>query len=199
MKVFSADTGGMSYRKLSTNGLNLLFLVGVLGAVLVGLVERAPRVSDPVLATIDGSRAQQVLIVRVDKVLDGRTFRATHNGRQLTVRLLGIEVPQRARRGEAEQCGVRESRRALRELLSRYKTVVLVTDPSQHRRDGHGRLLAYVEVEHARTAQEHLLREGWATVLVVHSRSFRRRGAFQDAEERGRKRGAGLWQTCAGE
>lgn len=77
---------------------------------------------------------------RVDlvRVVDGDTIRVMWHGENLSVRLLGIDAPERGHAGGPE------STECLRTLLAGSDTVDLEFENESPRRDSLGRLLAYV-------------------------------------------------------
>ncbi len=76
--------------------------------------------------------------VQFARVVDGDTIRVIWHGENLSVRLLGIDAPERG------QLGGLESTQCLRELLAGADTVDLEFQEDAPRRDSLGRLLAYV-------------------------------------------------------
>lgn len=76
--------------------------------------------------------------VELARVVDGDTIRVIWHGENLSVRLLGIDAPERNQPGGSESTG------CLRHLLAGTATVVLEFESDAPRRDGFGRLLAYV-------------------------------------------------------
>ena len=127
----------------------------------------------------------------VRHVIDGDTIVVVSDGGEDTVRLLGIDTPER----EPQECGYRAATRAL-ERLAAGREVQLVTDPTQDRRDSYGRLLAYVDAPDGRDLGEQLVREGWARVYVFDE-PFDRVDEYRDAYDRARARRAGLFRACS--
>jgi micrococcal nuclease len=84
---------------------------------------------------------------RIYDVVDGDTVKVTKGGRDLTLRLIGINTPEVVDPYLPVQCfGPAASANAHRRLDGR--SVVLEFDPSQGRRDKYGRTLAYVWTHH---------------------------------------------------
>jgi endonuclease YncB( thermonuclease family) len=117
--------------------------------------------------------------------------------RRYTVRLLGIDAPNRA----GHECGSLRARRSLRRLSflrRRGRRLTLVTDPTQPLRDRRGRLLAYVLRRDRTNLALTQLRRGWARVRVTrHAFELIRR--FRRAQRRARAARRGAWSLCAGE
>ena len=96
--------------------------------------------------------------VRARFIIDGDTFPTT-DGR--TVRLAAIDAPEMGRDGGADQHYAVQAREKLRSLIFG-KEVSLVPDGLG--RDRHGRILAHVVLPEGSTAQEAVVREGFAIV-----------------------------------
>jgi micrococcal nuclease len=122
-------------------------------------------------------------------VVDGDTIDVKSVGRaRQRVRIVGIDTPERgscyAGRATAET-----ARLALR------KSVRLVGDRMQARRDSFGRLLAYVTVPGGQDLGRRLLEGGYARVFVV-GRPFQRLNSYRAAERKAQSAPSGLWATC---
>jgi len=81
--------------------------------------------------------------------------------------------------------------------VGRGRRVELVTDPSQELFDFFGRLMAYV-TRSGTDFGARQVRAGWAEVYVP-VRRFRRYARYQDAEDRARATGRGVWDICDGD
>lgn len=127
----------------------------------------------------------------VRRVVDGDTVVVALGGREDTVRLLGIDTPER----DPRECGHRAATRAL-EALAAGREVELVSDPTQDRRDRYGRLLAYVETLGGEDLGKRIVRDGWARVYVFDE-PFERVDAYRDAYDEARARRAGLFGACS--
>jgi endonuclease YncB( thermonuclease family) len=135
-----------------------------------------------------GAMGQAVYPATVTDVPDGDTLLAqTADGRELTVRLIGIDAP------EPNECGGRDARRALTDLVDG-QSVELESDPSVEVVDSFGRSRFYVDRTDGLDVGLELLRRGWAA--VVDDPSFARLSSYFDAEE---KSLAGVWADCDGE
>jgi endonuclease YncB( thermonuclease family) len=143
------------------------------------------------------AKAQVVVVVEsypatVVRVLDGDTLDARlADGRETTVRLIGIDTPER------DECGAAQATAALRQLLEG-QAVVLVSDPTQDAEDQFGRSLLYVDRSDGRDAGEEMLRGGWAEVAVFDAR-FERLRRYREADSEAKTFGRGVWSDCGGD
>ena len=132
----------------------------------------------------------------VDRVVDGDTLVATIDGRQVRVRLLGVDAPELPAGYGSAECYAVESAFAARALLPRGTAIALRTDSTQGREDRFGRLLAEVTARGAlRTVNEELVASGNAEVFRGDGRA-RLQPALRAAERRARARRLGLWGSC---
>lgn len=129
---------------------------------------------------------------RVVRVVDGDTVdvRLASTGRVKRVRMIGINTP------ETSQCGFDAATRSLARMLPRGKRVVLVSDPSQARKDRYGRLLRYVVRRDGTDTDRAQLARGMAKVYVYSNDPFRRVRSYRDAQAAARNHDRGLWSSC---
>ena len=126
--------------------------------------------------------------VRVVRVVDGDTIRVSLNGRDVTVRYIGIDTPESVDPRRPVQPFGREASERNKQLVEG-RTVRLEKDVSET--DRFGRLLRYVYVG-TEMANAVLVREGYAHAVsfppdVKHQDMFRQ----LEREARGARRG--LW------
>ncbi len=125
------------------------------------------------------------------RVIDGDTVVVRDGGRDVTVRIAGIDTPELHHPASRPQYLAREARQRLAALLGN-GPVRLVPDGGRDRHDRYGRLLAYVETPDGRDAGAVLVREGLARVY----RKFRvsRKERYLALEDEARRAGRGLWK-----
>jgi endonuclease YncB( thermonuclease family) len=155
-------------------------VVVVLAAVMSACVSSAARAQVPVSAT-------------VTRVVDGDTLAARlADGREVTVRLIGIDAPA------AEECGYEQAREALRRLVEG-QPVNLLSDPTQAAVDRFGRSLFYVDRgSDGLDTGEEMVRRGWAEVFVSGS-DFQRLPRYEFAAVEASHGEAGVWARCKGD
>ncbi len=126
-------------------------------------------------------------------MVDGDTFHVLRRGRDVTIRLIGIDAPEVDRYGGQGECfGARAGRFAARLLDGERVRLELDED----RLDPYGRTLAYVYLRDGRMANVVLVDGGYATV-TIYPRNDRYEVRLRAAEQAARDAGAGLWSACA--
>lgn len=125
------------------------------------------------------------------RIVDGDTIRVGLGGREVTVRLIGIDTPEVAGPHTDEECfGAEASRFASRSLRGR--TLDLEFDVERH--DRFGRTLAYVWLD-GELFNERLVLDGYA-VVTTFPPNVRYVERFTDAQRRSRDADVGLWGAC---
>lgn len=146
-----------------------------------------------VAVSVADAAAQTSSAAVVIGIVDGQTVSARlSDGRETTVRLIGIDGPSRS-----TECDSAQATEKLRELLEG-QAVNLVTDPFQPQLDPAGRELYYVDrASDGVDAGEQMIAGGLARVDTdeVFDREARYRAAQRDA----RDGGEGVWSDCNGD
>jgi micrococcal nuclease len=130
---------------------------------------------------------------RVVRVVDGDTIHVRVDGREETVRYIGVDTPESVKPGTPVQCFAKKASAFNHRLVDGEK-VRLVRDAES--RDRYGRLLAYVyRARDNRFVNATLVRRGYAVPLtippnVAHAEQFR------DLASAARRAGRGLWSSC---
>ena len=134
-----------------------------------------------------GSRPVSVL-----RVVDGDTLQVRRGGRDVTVRLIGIDTPEVDWYGGEAGCfGARAGRFAMRLLDGRRVRLEL----DRERLDPYGRTLAYLYLPDGRMLNVVLVRRGIAQV-TIYPPNDRHEERLRRAEATARAEGAGLWSAC---
>jgi len=105
-----------------------------------------------------------VATVTVDHVIDGDTIRATVDGRDERIRLLGIDTPEIGHDGDPDEKCAQEAKRFLTGWIDG-ATVTVTTDPNSPDRDPYDRLLAYVDIDDVDVSYV-MLDDGWADLYT---------------------------------
>jgi micrococcal nuclease len=139
---------------------------------------------------------------RVASVVDGDTVHVSRKGRDLTLRLIGIDTPETVDPTAPVACyGPQASAFAKRRLTGR--AVTLELDRSQGRLDRYGRTLAYLWVGQGPRRWLYNLqaiRRGYA-VEYTYDQPYAWRGTFRRAQSQAAAARVGLWspRTCDGD
>ncbi len=133
----------------------------------------------------------------VIRVVDGDTIKVTVDGAEQTIRLLGIDAPERnATSDEPAECGTDEAKAALEELLPVDAVVAVTFDSRSDRVDVYGRWLAYVEVG-GTDASAQQIRSGWASAWWPSGEPTPERGSvYQEMTHDAKAESAGGWALC---
>ena len=125
----------------------------------------------------------------VERVIDGDTIRVRVQGKQYTVRLIGVDTPETKHPTQAVQFFGREASAFTKAALEG-KTVLLAKDRTGDTVDRYGRLLRYVLLD-GDNFNARLIREGYAHAYRLFP--FSKRKEFIQLEEQARREGIGLW------
>jgi micrococcal nuclease len=129
--------------------------------------------------------------LRVLRVTDGDTFHVLRDGRDVTIRLIGIDTPEVGWYGGTAECHGAAAGRFLRRRLDGQR-VGLEFD--RDRLDPYDRTLAYA-YHRGRLLNELLVRRGYARV-TIYEPNDRYEAPLRRAEDAARKEEAGLWSAC---
>jgi micrococcal nuclease len=141
-------------------------------------------------------RAKMIPTYPVVKVIDGDTVVIKRNGKNETLRLIGMDAPETTtlRKGTVECFGKEATHRA-EELLER-TSVSLETDASQGTYDKYERTLAYIFLPNGRNFAEVMIKEGYAHEYT-YSAPYTYQKEFKAAEALAKQNKAGLWNQNA--
>lgn len=134
-----------------------------------------------------------VATVTVDDVIDGDTIRATVDGRDERIRLLGIDAPELGRDGEPDEKCAQEAKRFLTSWVSG-STVTVTMDSNSPDRDPYDRLLAYVDIDDVDISRA-MLDDGWADLYTGNTDLTRWSTYTEAVDERTKPRCAAVSST----
>lgn len=134
----------------------------------------------------------------VTKVTDGDTLHISMDGRDETVRLIGINTPETVDPRRAVECFGKEASARMKEI-AKGKIVKLEYDESQDTRDTYGRLLAYVYLEDGQMINRKMVAEGYA-YEYTYMTPYKYQKEFRQLQNLARSAKRGLWaeDTCGG-
>jgi micrococcal nuclease len=130
--------------------------------------------------------------VPVVRVVDGDTFHVLRHGRDVTIRLIGIDTPEVGWYGGEVECYGARAGLFLRNLLDGER-VRLEFDVE--RIDPYQRTLAYAYLGDGRMINRLLVRRGFAEVSIFEPND-RYEPQLRAAEQAARGEAAGLWSAC---
>jgi len=129
-------------------------------------------------------------------VVDGDTIEVDIDDVQETVRLVGIDTPEKTGGYRPAECYGDEASARMKELLHPGDGVYLELD--QEARDRYGRLLAYVyRASDGMFVNLELVAEGYAAAYRYEPNVFHA-SEFAEAQGYAQDLGIGLWRTCGG-
>ncbi len=140
---------------------------------------------------VTGAAAGTDRPVRVVEVTDGDTFHVLRGGREVTIRLIGIDTPEVGWYGGTPECYGAAAGRFLRGRIDG-RRVRLEFD--RDRLDPYGRTLAYAH-HRGQMLNVLLVRRGYARVTIIEP-NHRYEGRLALAQRAARDEGAGLWSVC---
>jgi micrococcal nuclease len=129
----------------------------------------------------------------VTRAIDGDTIEVSMNGKNETVRLIGVDTPETKKPNTPVQCYGPEASEYTKKTLAG-KSVRLAADPLDDNRDRYGRLLRYVYLQDGTLLDETLVAQGYGFAYV--SFPFQQKTAFVKAQEEARAAHRGLWAAC---
>lgn len=133
--------------------------------------------------------------VLVTKVFDGDTLLVELNGREITVRLIGVDTPEVSRPDTPVQFYGPEASGFTRRALEGKRVTLEFEAPDRPGGsvDQYGRTLAYVITEDGGNFNRELVRQGYGRVFDKYP--FRYLKEFRQAERSARAAGLGIWNS----
>lgn len=132
-------------------------------------------------------------VAEVVSVIDGDTIIVMQNSREVTVRIIGIDTPEKEGSPKGAECYGDKATERARELLEG-RNVALETDNTQDTYDVYNRLLAYVSVDGVDFGEE-MIKAGFAEEFT-YKVAYKKQSLYRSAERVAKDTGQGLWQTC---
>jgi micrococcal nuclease len=139
--------------------------------------------------SIASSEAKFYSVIRV---VDGDTLVVDIDGKNETVRLIGINSPEVNDPRKPVECFGREASNKAKEILTG-KKVRLEIDSTQGDRDKYGRLLRYVFLEDGTNFNQLMIEQGYAFEYTYHF-PYRYQKEFKQAQKKAEEEGKGLWE-----
>ncbi len=135
---------------------------------------------------------------KVSKVTDGDTLHVVIEGKDETVRLIGVNTPETVDPRRTVECFGKEASERMKEI-AKGKIVRLEYDDSQSLRDTYGRLLAYVYLEDGQMINRKMVAEGYA-YEYTYMTPYKYQREFRELQSLAQSAKRGLWavDTCNG-
>jgi len=188
----------MGGREITMNKRITQRLIMVLCAICIGLYSRyfvdntAQFTDNPSTSPFVSEASSSATFYSVTRVVDGDTIKISIQGKEDTVRLLGVDTPELVDPRKPVQCFAKEASEETKKLLTG-ASVSLEVDPTQGERDKYGRLLAYVILPDGTNISEHLIRSGYAHEYTYANNPHRYQMQFRQAQTEAREKKRGLW------
>jgi len=134
----------------------------------------------------------------VTRVVDGDTIRVNLDGKEITIRMIGLDTPETKDPRKPVQCYGQEASNRAVQLLNG-ATVYLEVDPTQGTFDAYQRLLSYVWLTDGRLFNQLMIDEGYA-FEYTYNKPYKYQAAFKNSQRTAREQQRGLWSptTCNG-
>lgn len=129
----------------------------------------------------------------IRRFVDGDTITVDMNGRDETVRFIGVDTPETHKPNTPVQCYGPEAS-AYTEQRIGTKRVQLVSDPLSTNRDRYNRLLRYVYLPDGTDLNQELIAKGYAFYYPYFP--FTKSSDFNLAEKTAMNSRLGLWNKC---
>jgi len=130
------------------------------------------------------------------RVIDGDTFEINFDGQKKSVRLLGVNTPEKKNPFRPQECFGEEASKKAKEILTGQK-VKIEFDESQSKFDKFGRILAYVYLEDGEDFGKKMIQDGYAYEYTYHGREYKHQKEYKEAEKFARENKLGLWADSA--
>jgi len=119
------------------------------------------------------------------KIIDGDTVIVKINGEEKSIRLIGIDTP------EKNECFEKEATEKLKEIIAN-KKIKLEADNSQDDKDKYDRLLRYIYLEDGTLINKKLIEEGVAKEYT-YKIAYKFQTEFKEAEKIAKEKKIGIW------
>ncbi|MBI2612290.1 thermonuclease family protein [Candidatus Kaiserbacteria bacterium] len=179
-------------------GLIVAFALGFYFGATSNVPERASETPTPLLETATTTSTTDSSEYRwypVAKVIDGDTFAILKDGKNVTVRLIGLDTPETVDPRKPVQCFGKEASKKAKQIMAS-SSVRLETDPTQGELDKYGRLLAYAFLSSGMNVAEYLIVEGYGHEYT-YNLPYKYQADFKTAEDKARLEKRGLWADDA--
>jgi len=157
-----------------------------------------PEPKEVETAPLPESTAPDQVLYDVVRVVDGDTVRIMMDGKETTLRLIGMNTPETVDPRTTVECFGKEASNKAKELLTGRK-VSLEMDAGQGTFDKYHRTLGYIRRDDGLFFNEWMIKNGYA-YEYTYDDVYKYQSEFKAAEMYAREHELGLWNsnTCGG-
>lgn len=160
----------------------------ILTIIMVAIAILQPKIAAPSQSTTPNPGFYTVV-----RDVDGDTIVVNMDGKDETVRFIGVDTPETHKPNTPVQCFGPQASNFTSTAVSG-KTVRLAADPTNDNRDKYGRLLRYVYLEDGSLLDQTLVEQGYGFAYI--SFPFQKKTDFIAAQTRAQSAKLGLWNAC---
>lgn len=154
--------------------------------------------SDRPTTTIESSlNSDNREVATLVKVVDGDTITVSINGKNETIRVIGIDTPEVVDPRKTVECFGKEASDFAKLTLQNNKTLFLESDPTQGERDKYKRLLRYVWIEDEKVDFGKLMIDRGYASEYTYSLPYKYQKEYKQTEKVARESKKGLWADDA--
>lgn len=136
-------------------------------------------------------------LYEITDIVDGDTFKVNIDGKQITVRLLGINTPETVDPRKPPECFGPEASAEAKSIL-KVGEVKLALNPNREKIDKYNRLLAYAYLPNGLFFNEYMVKEGFASEYT-YGKAYQYQKEFKAAQMQAQRENKGLWGKCVAE
>jgi len=151
----------------------------------------SPSVETTVLGSTTSANPSSQLY-QVVKVTDGDTLKLSINGRNETIRLVGINTPETVDPRRSVECFGQQASQYMKSLVSG-KMLRLENDETQSNRDRYQRWLRFVFLPDGTDVGLRLIEEGYAHEALYSIKPHKYHTLYLEAQREAQTEGRGLW------
>ncbi len=130
---------------------------------------------------------------KVEKFDDGDTIMVTMDGKQETIRFIGVDTPEVKDPRKPVQCFGKAASAFTKQLIGD-KPVRLEADPENTNRDRYNRLLRYVYLPDGTLVNAEIIKQGYGFAYVSFPTT--KKDEFKRYQDEARAQNKGLWAGC---
>lgn len=164
----------------------LIVSIGQQAGWFNGLDEVGPQVKSAVSSNQPG-------LYTVTEFVDGDTIRINMNGKQETVRFIGVDTPETHDPRKAVQCFGTVAADFTKQFIGK-QNVRLEADPENTNRDRYDRLLRYVYTAEGKLVNAEIIKQGYG--FAYTSFPFTKSDEFKQLQKEAQDANRGLWGSC---